>query len=127
MSDRTKVVIRHLPPTITQDSLLPLIDSSFGRYNWLSFHPPKITKHVLLLIIFFLLLNLIQFSYFLSFSHKHSSSSSSFSRAYINFNTPDDVLDFAHFFMQPVACREVCYYPSLGICFLQKNREQLLC
>lgn len=69
MSDRTKVVIRHLPPTITQDSLLPLIDSSFaGRYNWFSFHPPKIT------------------------SHNHTS------RAYIDFNTPDDVIDFAHFF-----------------------------
>lgn len=68
--DRTKVVIRHLPPTITKDSLLPLIDSSFaGRYNWFSFHPPKIT------------------------SHKHA-----FSRAYIDFNTPDDVIDFAHFF-----------------------------
>jgi hypothetical protein len=42
-SDRTKVVVRHLPPTITEASLLPLIDSAFAsRYNWLSFYPAKI-------------------------------------------------------------------------------------
>lgn len=47
MSDRTKVVVRHLPPTITEASLLPLIDSAFaGRYNWLSFRPAKIRSHI---------------------------------------------------------------------------------
>jgi len=93
MSDRTKVVIRNLPPTITKDSLLPLIDSSFaGRYNWFSLHPPKITRYFLPLIAEF---NSIFLLSFFPFSHKHTSS---FSRAYIDFNTPDDVIHFAHFF-----------------------------
>ncbi|XP_027193197.1 regulator of nonsense transcripts UPF3-like isoform X2 [Cicer arietinum] len=70
MSDRTKVVVRHLPPTISEDSLSSLIDGSFsGRYNWLSFRPAKI-------------------------SPKHTS----FSRAYIDFNKPEDVIEFAEFF-----------------------------
>ncbi|KAL5096255.1 hypothetical protein RYX36_000582 [Vicia faba] len=70
MSDRTKVVVRHLPPTITEASLLPLIDSAFaGRYNWLSFLPAKI-------------------------SQKHAS----YCRAYIDFKKPDDVIEFAEFF-----------------------------
>ncbi|CAK8530127.1 unnamed protein product [Lathyrus sativus] len=70
MSDRTKVVVRHLPPTITEASLLPLIDSAFaGRYNWLSFRPAKIsTKHT------------------------------SYCRAYIDFKKPEDVIEFAEFF-----------------------------
>ncbi|GAU20151.1 hypothetical protein TSUD_352130 [Trifolium subterraneum] len=69
-SDRTKVVVRHLPPTITEASLLPLIDSAFAsRYNWLSFYPAKT-------------------------SQKHTS----YSRAYIDFKNPDDVLEFADFF-----------------------------
>ncbi|WJX26143.1 NMD pathway component [Trifolium repens] len=69
-SDRTKVVVRHLPPTITEASLLPLIDSAFAsRYNWLSFYPAKI-------------------------SQKHTS----YSRAYIDFKKPDDVIEFADFF-----------------------------
>ncbi|XP_045820357.1 regulator of nonsense transcripts UPF3-like isoform X7 [Trifolium pratense] len=70
LSDRTKVVVRHLPPTITEASLLPLIDSAFAsRYNWLSFYPAKI-------------------------SQKHTS----YSRAYIDFKNPDDVIEFAEFF-----------------------------
>ncbi|XP_057429255.1 regulator of nonsense transcripts UPF3-like isoform X2 [Lotus japonicus] len=70
MLDRTKVVLRHLPPTLSQASLVAQIDAAFlGRYNWLSFCPAK-------------------------FSHKHIS----YSRAYIDFNTPEDVIDFAYFF-----------------------------
>lgn len=41
--DRTKVVLRHLPPTISQATLLDQIDGTFaGRYNWVSFRPGKI-------------------------------------------------------------------------------------
>lgn len=41
--DRTKVVLRHLPPSLSEASLLSQIDASFsGRYNWLSFRPGKI-------------------------------------------------------------------------------------
>lgn len=40
--DRTKVVLRHLPPTISEATLLDQIDGTFaGRYNWVSFRPGK--------------------------------------------------------------------------------------
>ncbi|KAK3184840.1 hypothetical protein Dsin_032126 [Dipteronia sinensis] len=68
--DRTKVVLRHLPPAITRLMLMEQIEASFsGRYNWLSFRPGKT-------------------------SQKHQSCS----RAYIDFKRPEDVLEFAEFF-----------------------------
>ncbi|OWM84867.1 hypothetical protein CDL15_Pgr027654 [Punica granatum] len=68
--DRTKVVLRHLPPSITQEMLMDQIDTVFGgRYNWVSFRPGKTSlKHL---------------------TH---------SRAYINFIKPEDVIEFAEFF-----------------------------
>lgn len=40
--DRTKVVIRRLPPTITESTLMEQIDVKFaGRYNWVCFRPGK--------------------------------------------------------------------------------------
>lgn len=40
--DRTKVVLRHLPPTISQSNLVEHIDLRFsGRYRWLTFRPGK--------------------------------------------------------------------------------------
>ncbi|KAF9684948.1 hypothetical protein SADUNF_Sadunf03G0003400 [Salix dunnii] len=69
-SDKTKVVVRHLPPGVSQPMFVEQIDAAFsGRYNWLSFRPGKS-------------------------SQKHQSCS----RAYINFKRPDDVIDFAEFF-----------------------------
>ncbi|GAB4846798.1 hypothetical protein Ancab_025805 [Ancistrocladus abbreviatus] len=67
--DRTKVVIRHLPPSISEATLTDQIDPKFaGRYNWVSFRPGKSSpKHIL-----------------------HS-------RAYINLNKPEDVIEFAEF------------------------------
>ncbi|RYR11756.1 hypothetical protein Ahy_B04g069271 [Arachis hypogaea] len=68
--DRTKVVLRHLPPTISEAALLDQIDGTFaGRYNWVSFRPGKI-------------------------SQKHMS----YSRAYVDFKKPEDVIEFAEFF-----------------------------
>ncbi|KAI4296174.1 hypothetical protein L6164_036154 [Bauhinia variegata] len=68
--DRTKVVLRHLPPTISQATLLDQIEGTFGgRYNWVSFRPGKS-------------------------SQKHLS----YSRAYIDFKRPEDVIEFAEFF-----------------------------
>ncbi|KAL3538496.1 hypothetical protein ACH5RR_001862 [Cinchona calisaya] len=68
--DRTKVVLRHLPPSISQSSLMDRVDSRFSaRYNWVSFCPGKT-------------------------SHKHQS----YSRAYIDFKRADDVIEFAEFF-----------------------------
>ncbi|KAG8364049.1 hypothetical protein BUALT_Bualt19G0085700 [Buddleja alternifolia] len=68
--DRTKVVLRHLPPTITQFNLVEHVDSRFsGRYHWLVFRPGKSgQKHL------------------------------TYSRAYIDFNKPEDVIEFAEFF-----------------------------
>ncbi|CAN0880617.1 Regulator of nonsense transcripts UPF3 [Linum grandiflorum] len=69
-SDKTKVVVRHLPPTISQSALMEQIDSAFaGRYMWSSFRTGKT-------------------------SQKHQS----YSRVYIDFKTPDDVIEFAEFF-----------------------------
>ncbi|XVF74542.1 hypothetical protein PTKIN_Ptkin13bG0118300 [Pterospermum kingtungense] len=67
---RTKVVIRHLPPSLTQSFLFSQIDDRFSdRYNWFSFRHGKS-------------------------SHKHQK----YSRAYINFKRPEDVFEFAEFF-----------------------------
>uniref|UniRef100_A0A2P2L7B1 Regulator of nonsense transcripts UPF3-like isoform X2 n=1 Tax=Rhizophora mucronata TaxID=61149 RepID=A0A2P2L7B1_RHIMU len=69
-SDKTKVVVRHLPPTISQATLMEQIDSTFtGRYNWMSLRPGKN-------------------------SQKHRS----YARAYIDFKSPEDVIEFAEFF-----------------------------
>ncbi|RDY14462.1 Regulator of nonsense transcripts UPF3 [Mucuna pruriens] len=68
--EKTKVVIRHLPPSLTQSDLFQHIDSHFAsRYNSFSFRPgnnsPKHQRH---------------------------------SRAYIDFKCPHDVIEFAEFF-----------------------------
>ncbi|XP_062176559.1 regulator of nonsense transcripts UPF3-like [Alnus glutinosa] len=69
-SDRTKVVLRHLPPAISQATLMDQIDAAFaGRYHWVAFRPGKS-------------------------SLKHQS----YSRAYIDFKKPEDVIEFAEFF-----------------------------
>ncbi|KAK4758385.1 hypothetical protein SAY87_019686 [Trapa incisa] len=68
--DRTKVVLRHLPPSITREMLLDQIDTVFGgRYNWVVFRPGKT-------------------------SQKHQTHA----RVHINFNSPEDVIGFAEFF-----------------------------
>ncbi|KAH7670728.1 regulator of nonsense transcripts 3 protein [Dioscorea alata] len=68
--ERTKVVLRHLPPAISQLALMDQIDARFaGRYMWVSFRPGKA-------------------------SHKNTR----FSQAYINFNRPEDVVEFAEYF-----------------------------
>ncbi|CAI9294217.1 unnamed protein product [Lactuca saligna] len=68
--DRTKVVLRHLPHNISQSALMEQIDARFsGRYNWFCFR-----------------------------SGKNSLKCQSYSRAYIDFKHPDDVIEFAEFF-----------------------------
>ncbi|KAI4318525.1 hypothetical protein MLD38_032216 [Melastoma candidum] len=68
--DRTKVVLRHLPPSIARGALIDQIDAGFaGRYDWVAFRPGKS-------------------------SQKHQI----YSRAYINFKRPEDVIEFAEFF-----------------------------
>ncbi|KAK7322382.1 hypothetical protein VNO77_25761 [Canavalia gladiata] len=68
--ERTKVVVRHLPPSLTQSDLFHHIDSHFAsRYNWFSFRPGNTSLK----------------------RQRHS-------RAYIEFKGPQDVLEFAEFF-----------------------------
>ncbi|XP_008795266.2 regulator of nonsense transcripts UPF3-like isoform X2 [Phoenix dactylifera] len=68
--DRTKIVLRHLPPSISQSALIEQIDERFsGRYDWLCFRPGKA-------------------------SHKNQR----YSRAYLNFKRPEVVVEFAEFF-----------------------------
>ncbi|KAG9456930.1 hypothetical protein H6P81_001438 [Aristolochia fimbriata] len=68
--DRTKVVVRHLPPAISQSVLLEQIDGRFaGRYRWFCFRPGKNSQK----------------------QPRHS-------RAYIDFKKSEDVLEFAEFF-----------------------------
>ncbi|XP_068308686.1 regulator of nonsense transcripts UPF3-like isoform X1 [Pyrus communis] len=68
--DRTKVVLRHLPPSISQAALVEQIDGFFaGRYSWVAFRPGK-----------------------------KSQKNQSYSRAYIDLKRPEDVFEFAEFF-----------------------------
>lgn len=65
--DRTKVVLRHLPPTLSQVALKDQIDARFaGRYNWFSFR-----------------------------AGRGSHLNQPYSRAYIDFKRAEDVIDFA--------------------------------
>ncbi|KAF5197370.1 Regulator of nonsense transcripts upf3 [Thalictrum thalictroides] len=69
-SDRTKVVLRHLPAALSQSALMEQIDGRFaGRYKWFSFRPGK-----------------------------HSQKHQKYARAYIDFRKPEDVFEFAEFF-----------------------------
>ncbi|XP_076896832.1 regulator of nonsense transcripts UPF3-like isoform X2 [Bidens hawaiensis] len=66
----TKVVLRHLPHNISQSALVDQIDARFaGRYHWFCFR-----------------------------SGKNSLKCQSYSRAYIDFKQPEDVIEFAEFF-----------------------------
>ncbi|XP_015875855.3 regulator of nonsense transcripts UPF3 isoform X2 [Ziziphus jujuba] len=68
---RTKVVLRHLPPAISQTALVDQIDSVFaGRYNWFFFRSGKNSSQ-----------------------KRHS-----YSRAYLDFSRPEDVIEFAELF-----------------------------
>ncbi|KAF7126662.1 hypothetical protein RHSIM_Rhsim11G0121900 [Rhododendron simsii] len=68
--DRTKVVVRHLPPSMSPSAFAEQIDGRFsGRYNWVVFSPGK-----------------------------DSQKRQSYARAYIDFKRPDDVIEFAEFF-----------------------------
>ncbi|XP_021286730.1 regulator of nonsense transcripts UPF3 isoform X2 [Herrania umbratica] len=101
--DRTKVILRHLPPAITEAMLVEQVDSAFaGRYNWLSFRPGKS-------------------------SQKHQS----YSRAYIDFKRSEDVLEFAEFFNGHVFVNEkgtqfktiVEYAPSQRVPKLSSKKD----
>ncbi|KAM1775145.1 hypothetical protein ACFX12_044426 [Malus domestica] len=67
---RTKVLIRHLPPSLSQSDLFSQIDHLLAdRYNWLCFRPGK-----------------------------NSQKNQRYSRAYVDFKRPEDVFEFAEFF-----------------------------
>ncbi|KAJ4761747.1 Regulator of nonsense transcripts UPF3 [Rhynchospora pubera] len=68
--NRTKVVLRHLPPSLPHQAIMDQIDARFsGRYDWVQFrHGKTSTKH------------------------------QRYSRVYLNFLSSQDVVDFAEFF-----------------------------
>ncbi|KAI4342239.1 hypothetical protein MLD38_026885 [Melastoma candidum] len=101
--DRTKVVLRHLPPLITRGALIDQIDAGFaGRYDWVAFRPGK-----------------------------SSQKQQIYSRAYINFKRPEDVIEFAEFFDGHVFVNEkgtqfktiVEYAPSQRVPKLTSKRD----
>ncbi|XP_062098153.1 regulator of nonsense transcripts UPF3 isoform X2 [Humulus lupulus] len=103
LSSRTKVVVRHLPPSLSQSDLFQQINDRFsGRYKWSCFRPGKI-------------------------SLKHQR----YSRAYIDFNRAEDVLEFAEFFDGHVFVNEkgvqyktiVEYAPSQRVPKLSSRRD----
>ncbi|GFY89288.1 Smg-4/UPF3 family protein [Actinidia rufa] len=99
--DRTKVVVRHLPPTISQSALAEQIDGRFaGRYNSVFFLPGKSR----LLYLTFQTRMHLGFGLelyreprdgcgWLCFPKRQS-----YARVYLDFKRPDDVIEFAEFF-----------------------------
>ncbi|KAI0528535.1 hypothetical protein KFK09_001077 [Dendrobium nobile] len=68
--ERTKVLLRHLPPSLTEPALMEQIEDKFsGRYKWFFFRPGK-----------------------------SSQKNGRYARAYIDFKSPADVFEFAEFF-----------------------------
>ncbi|XP_057813894.2 regulator of nonsense transcripts UPF3 isoform X1 [Cryptomeria japonica] len=68
--DHSKVVLRHLPPMLSQSALKDQIDARFaGRYNWFYFRPGRT-------------------------SHRNQQ----YSRAYVDFTRLEDVIEFAQAF-----------------------------
>ncbi|XP_065881654.1 regulator of nonsense transcripts UPF3-like [Euphorbia lathyris] len=104
--ERTKVVIRHLPPSLSQFHLFSQFDHLFShRYNWYCFRPGK-----------------------------YSLKNQRYSRAYIDFKSPGDVLEFAEFFHGHIFINEkgaqfkaiVEYAPSQRFpkyCIMKNSRE----
>ncbi|KAL6885849.1 hypothetical protein ACP4OV_010110 [Aristida adscensionis] len=75
---RTKVVLRRLPPAIGQQAVLDQVDARFaGRYDWACFRPGNASQK----------------------NHR-------FSRLYLNFKQPEDVVEFAEFFSGHVFVNE---------------------
>ncbi|SPT18474.1 unnamed protein product [Triticum aestivum] len=67
---RTKVVLRRLPPAIAQQAVVDQVDARFaGRYDWACFRPGNASQK----------------------NHRYS-------RLYLNFKSPEDVVEFAEFF-----------------------------
>ncbi|KAF0893180.1 hypothetical protein E2562_023203 [Oryza meyeriana var. granulata] len=67
---RTKVVLRRLPPAIAQQAVVDQVDARFGgRYDWSCFRPGNASQK----------------------NHRYS-------RLYLNFKSPEDVVEFAEVF-----------------------------
>ncbi|KAM0886225.1 hypothetical protein ACQ4PT_029823 [Festuca glaucescens] len=67
---RTKVVLRRLPPAIAQQAVVDQVDARFaGRYDWACFRAGNASQK----------------------NHRYS-------RLYLNFKSPEDVVEFAEFF-----------------------------
>ncbi|XP_051217454.1 regulator of nonsense transcripts UPF3 isoform X1 [Lolium perenne] len=75
---RTKVVLRRLPPAISQQAVVDQVDARFaGRYDWACFRAGNASQK----------------------NHRYS-------RLYLNFKSPEDVVEFAEFFNNHVFVNE---------------------
>ncbi|XP_044457610.1 regulator of nonsense transcripts UPF3 isoform X7 [Triticum aestivum] len=73
---RTKVVLRRLPPAIAQQAVVDQVDARFaGRYDWACFRPGNARS-----------------------AFPASQKNHRYSRLYLNFKSPEDVVEFAEFF-----------------------------
>ncbi|XP_024964512.1 regulator of nonsense transcripts UPF3-like isoform X2 [Cynara cardunculus var. scolymus] len=91
--DRKKVVLRHLAHNISQSALMEQIDARFcGRYNWFCFRSGKNRSD-------------LGYRCFIDFggisklqAFRVCLKCQSYSRLYIDFKHPEDVIEFAEFF-----------------------------
>lgn len=95
---RTKVVVRHLPPTLSQSDFLALInDRVADRYNWFAYRVGKSTYCLSFLWfeISWFLGFVFLFVYFCLFLCLVSHKQQRFARAYLELKRPEDVFEFA--------------------------------
>ncbi|KAG5021190.1 hypothetical protein JHK87_017045 [Glycine soja] len=99
--EKTKVVIRHLPPSLSQSDLSQHIDSHFAsRYNWFSFRPGNNRYQLPFIQTINSLATITSVSLYPNPNPNPycSHTRQRHSRAYIDFKCPDDVFEFAEFF-----------------------------
>ncbi|KAI4318536.1 hypothetical protein MLD38_032228 [Melastoma candidum] len=97
-----EVVLRHLPPSIARGALIDQIDAGFaGRYDWVAFRPGRAVRvfrdqgnRVVGAVVVRVGVggSSVEDSFLRSQKHQI------YSRAYINFKRPEDVIEFAEFF-----------------------------
>lgn len=129
--EKTKVVIRHLPPSLTQSDLFQHIDSHFAsRYNWFSFRPGNNRYQLPFIQTINSLATITSVSLYPNPNPNPnpycSHTRQRHSRAYIDFKCPDDVFEFAEFFDGHVFVNErgilFLYFISLTLHPLEWHR-----
>ena len=101
---RTKVVIRRMPPSLTEHQFLESIQEKFAEaYNYFYFVPGK-TYLLLVLLLGNEMINVIP---------RRTTALSRNARAYLNFNTPEQVLAFHKIYEDHVILDAKGVFPCL--------------